>query len=188
MVGLRWVVTTLFVLTGAFCGYRGVKRTGFPERTSDLLHVVMSVAMVAMAWPATMSAVRVPQAVLFGLAALWFLAVAVTDLSHGDHGGRGVALHHVAMMAAMAWMVVVMPRAMDGMTTKSGMSMPHDSVPADITAVALVLVVLFVATGLTFLARAIDAARGPGPMLRTLGSGADGLMALGMALMLVFMA
>ncbi|MEU8632638.1 DUF5134 domain-containing protein [Amycolatopsis sp. NPDC048633] len=187
-VGLRWVVTALCGLTGALCAYRGLNRVSFRDRMGDLLHVVMSVAMVAMAWPATMSVARVPQIVFFALAAVWFVTVSVAGAAHDDHGGRGVAAHHVVMMAAMAWMVFVMPRAMGGMHPMPEMSMPRDSVPADVTTVAVVLVVLFVVTGLTFLARAIGAAWTFGPVIRTLGAGTDGLMALCMALMLVTMA
>ncbi|MGP4017578.1 DUF5134 domain-containing protein [Saccharopolyspora sp. 5N708] len=193
--GLRWIVTALFMLTGAFWAYRSVKHGTFPDRAGDVLHVVMCVAMVAMAWPATMSIARLPQTVFFGLAAVWFLVVSLVGEAHDYRGGRGTALHHVVVMAAMAWMVFVMPRAMGGMSTHVGMTgmpgmpMPGDgAVPADVTVVALVLMVLFVVAGLVFLARAIDGARTSGPVLRTLSSGADGLMALGMGLMLVAMA
>lgn len=199
--GLRWIVTALFVVTGAFCAYRCVRERSWPDRAGDVLHLVMCVAMVAMAWPATMSVARVPQTVFFGLAALWFLVAAFTGRAHDGHGGRRVAVYHVVMMAAMAWMVFVMPRAMSGMTGPGGtMDMPGmpgmsmaaggagGAAPADVTVVALVLLILFVVAGLAFLARAIDDARASGPPLRTLGRGADGLMALGMGLMLVAMA
>jgi hypothetical protein len=199
--GLRWIVTAVFVLTGAFCAYRCVRERSWPDRAGDGLHLVMCVAMVAMAWPATMSVARLPQTVFFGLAALWFLVVAVKGVAHHGHGGRRVASYHVVMMAAMAWMVFVMPRAMGGMTGPGaatdmpgmpGMAMSGGgsggAVPADVTIVALVLLIVFLVAGLVFLARAIDDARASGPPLRALGRGADGLMALGMGLMLVAMA
>ncbi|UOX90775.1 DUF5134 domain-containing protein [Amycolatopsis sp. FBCC-B4732] len=199
--GLRWIVTAVFALTGAFCAYRCLQDRTAGERTGDVLHVVMCAAMVAMAWPATMSFARWPQTVFFALAAAWFVGVAVTGASHGEHGGRRAALYHVVMMAAMAWMVFVMPRAMSGMAGPGGtmemaghpgMVMPAAgaaaSTPADVTTVALVLVVVFVVAGLVFLARAIDEARVSRPPLRSLGSGANGAMALGMALMLLTMA
>ncbi|MFI5593218.1 DUF5134 domain-containing protein [Amycolatopsis sp. NPDC051758] len=199
--GLRWIVTAVFVLTGAFCAYRCLRQGTAAERTGDVLHVVMCGAMVAMAWPATMSVARWPQTVFFAVAAVWFVGVAVTGASHADHGGRRVAVYHVVMMAAMAWMVFVMPRAMGGMTGPGatmdmpghpGMAMPMSgaagSTPADVTTVALVLVVVFVVAGLVFLARAIDEARASRPPLRSLGSGTDGVMALGMGLMLLTMA
>ncbi|MEA5362920.1 DUF5134 domain-containing protein [Amycolatopsis sp., V23-08] len=199
--GLRWILTILFVLTGAFCAYRCVRQGSVPERVGDVLHVVMCVAMVAMAWPVGMGIARLPQTVVFGLAAAWFAGVAATGASHADHGGRRAAVYHVVMMAAMAWMVFVMPRAMGGMSGGGGtmdmpghpgMSMPAGPAgggsPVDVTIVALVLLVVFVVAGLVFLARAIDEARASGPPLRSLGRGADGVMALGMGLMLLTMA
>ncbi|WP_206792062.1 DUF5134 domain-containing protein [Amycolatopsis sp. MtRt-6] len=198
--GLRWILTAMFVLTGAFCAYRCLRQGSAAERTGDVLHVVMCVAMVAMVWPATMSVARWPQIVFFALAAVWFVGIAAVGSSHGDHGGRRVAIYHVVMMAAMAWMVFVMPRAMSGMTGTGGtMEMPGHAgmpvpvpgtgtTPADVTSVALVLVVVFVVSGLVFLSRAIDDARASRPALRSLGGGANGVMALGMGLMLLTMA
>jgi hypothetical protein len=198
--GLRWIVTALFFLTGAFCAYRCLRPGSARDRAGDVLHVVMCAAMVAMAWPATMSVARWPQTVFFALAALWFLVTALRG-AHDGHGGRRVALYHVVMMAAMAWMVFVMPRAMGavagpgGTTDMPGMpgmsmsaSAAGSSVPLDVTAVALVLVVVFVVAGLAFLSRAIDDARASRPVLRSLGGGANGVMALGMGLMLLTMA
>jgi hypothetical protein len=199
--GLRWLLTALFVLTGAFCAYRCVRQGTVAERVGDVLHVVMCGAMVAMAWPAGMGVARLPQTVLFGLAAVWFAGVAVTGASHADHGGRRAAVYHVGMMAAMAWMVFVMPRAMGAvsggggvvdMPGHPGMPMPVSATgggaPVDVTAVALVLLVAFVVAGLGFLARALDDARASGPPLRFPGRGADGVMAFGMGLMLLTMA
>ncbi|GLY42856.1 DUF5134 domain-containing protein [Amycolatopsis sp. NBRC 101858] len=199
--GLRWILTAIFAATGAFCAYRCLRQGTPAERTGDVLHVVMCVAMVAMAWPATMSVARWPQTVFFAAAAVWFVGVAASGTSHADHGGPRVAIYHVVMMGAMAWMVFVMPRAMDGMTGSGGtMDMPgHEGMlmpgagaagttPADVTAVALVLVAVFVVAGLVFLSRAIDDARASRPPLRSLGSGTSGVMALGMALMLLTMA
>ena len=56
------------------------------------------------------------------------------------------------------------------------------------TIVAVVLLVVFVAAGLAFLSRAIDDARASRPALRSLGGGANGVMALGMGLMLLTIA
>ena len=198
--GLRWILTALFVLNGAFSAYRCVWQGGVADRAGDGLHVVMCVAMVVMAWPATVGFARWPQTVFFAVAALWFAGVAVTGASHADHGGRRAAVYHVVMMAAMAWMAFVMPRAMGGvsgggttdMPGMPGMSMPATGAggvaPADVKIVALVLVVVFAVTGLVFLSKAIDEARASRPSLLSIGTGANGVMALGMALMLLTMA
>jgi Domain of unknown function (DUF5134) len=199
--GLRWILTAMFVCTGAFCAYRCLRQGSAAERTGDVLHVVMCVAMVAMVWPATMSVARWPQIVFFALAAVWFVGVAAAGASHEDHGGRRVAIYHVVMMAAMAWMVFVMPRAMGSTSGPGGATempgMPEmllpgaasgGGKPGDVTIVAVVLLVVFAVAGLVFLSRAIDDARASRPALRSLGGGADGVMALGMGLMLLTMA
>jgi hypothetical protein len=103
------------------------------------------------------------------------------------------------MMAAMAWMVFAMPRAMVGSGAATTMDMPGmegmamalpsagGGVPADVVVVALVLAIAFCLAGLTFLARAIDGVRVALPTVRTAGWGADALMGLGTTVMLVAM-
>lgn len=132
--GLRWILTAAFAVAGVFCAYRCLRQGTAAERTGDGLHVVMCVAMVVMAWPATAGFARWPQTVFFALAAVWFAGVAVSGASHADHGGRPAAVYHVVMMAAMAWMVFVMPRVMGGMPAGGGTmdmpGMPGMSMPA----------------------------------------------------------
>ncbi|WP_410643321.1 DUF5134 domain-containing protein [Amycolatopsis sp. lyj-346] len=196
--GLRWILTAVFAAAGAFCLYRCVRRGPVTSRIADVLHAVMCAAMAAMAWPATMSVARVPQLVLFGLAAGWFAVVAVRGGAvHDGHEGRWQSGYHAVMMAAMAWMVFAMPRAMvggSGTTDVSGhhggsaaMTSTAGSAPVDVLIVALVLAAVFCLAGIAFLARAIDGARVARPSVRTTGWGADGLMGLGTTLMLLAM-
>ena len=113
-LSLRWIVTIAFTAVGLFCLYRCVRESTATQRIDDVLHVLMCVAMVAMAWPAAMDVARVPQIVLFGAAALWFAGVLVAGRS--GHGRLALG-YHAVLMAAMAWMVLVMPSAMSGATT-----------------------------------------------------------------------
>jgi hypothetical protein len=195
--GLRWILTAVFVAAGLFCGYRCLRHGPVTSRFGDVLHVVMCAAMVAMAWPATMSFARVPQLVLFGFAAAWFAGTTAWGAAHAGHTGRWQPGYHAVMMAAMAWMVFAMPAAMaaDGGTVDMegmpGMAMPVASgaggSPAGVVVLALVLAAGFALAGTAFLAKAIDGVRGAPPSVRTTGWGADALMGLGMAVMLLAM-
>lgn len=188
-VGLRWIVSAVFVVAGLFCAYRCLRQGPATSRFGDVLHMVMCAGMVAMAWPATMSFARVPQLVLFGLAAAWFAGTAAW------HTGRWHRGYHAVMMAAMAWMVFAMPTAMTGgggtvdMEGMPGMAMPvgGGGSPTGVGVLALVLAAVFALAGTAFLARVIDGVRSAPPSVRTAGWGADGLMGLGMAVMLLAM-
>jgi hypothetical protein len=149
-----------------------------------------------MVWPATMSFARLPQLALFGFAAAWFV---VATARGAAHGGRWHPGYHAVMMAAMAWMVFAMPRAMVGSGAATTVDMPGmegmamalplagGGVPADVVVVALVLAIVFGLAGLAFLARAIDGVRVALPPVRTAGWGADALMGLGTTVMLLAM-
>ncbi|MEQ0565397.1 DUF5134 domain-containing protein [Amycolatopsis sp. NEAU-NG30] len=192
--GLRWILTVVFVAAGAFCLFRCARHGSLPSRIADVLHAAMCAAMVAMAWPATMSFARVPLLALFGCAAGWFAVVTVRGTA--AHGGRWQSGYHVAMMAAMAWMVFAMPRAMVGGGTmdmaghhgeQAAMASTAGSAPSDILIVALVLAAGFGVAGTAFLARAIDSARVGRPSVRTAGWGADAVLGLGTSVMLLAM-
>lgn len=120
-VALRWVVTILFALAAAQCVYLLVaRRMPWTSRVGHVLHLVMSVAMLVMAWPFSMSWPTLGPMVFFIVAAVWFLATLLrpgaADAAD-DCGcvpptatvfGRVAAVYHAAMMAAMAWMYAVM--------------------------------------------------------------------------------
>ena len=191
--GLRWILTIVFAGTGFFCLYRCLRQGPVTSRFGDVLHTAMCAGMVAMVWPATMSFARLPQLLLFGFAAAWF-AVAAARGTDRWHPG-----YHAVMMAAMAWMVFAMPRAMVGSGAATTMDMPGmegmamalpsagGGVPADVVIVAVVLAIAFCSAGVAFLARAIDGVRVALPPVRTAGWGADALMGLGTTVMLLAM-
>lgn len=118
-----------------------------------------------------------PQIVVFLVASLWFLAGAIIGLHGADehgHGGSRVAhLHHTVMMAAMAWMVAVMPSLMgsgpdDGgghhHALASGVSAlaPVSAGPTTASVIATVLGVVLIASCLPWLSSAFDQGRRPG--------------------------
>src|SRR5699024_7654199 len=124
---LPWVFTALFLAVAAHCvvGLGVALRPVMPGRVGDrsgggvdgrtaiahLCHLLMSLSMVAMAWPWWSHLPATPQVVVFALAAAWF-AVQTRSATTGR-------LRHVidaAMMLAMVWMVAVMgygPHATD---------------------------------------------------------------------------
>jgi hypothetical protein len=106
-VALRWVVTVLFGLSVAECAQALLAHRGqWPTVVNHALHLVMSVAMIVMAWPWGMNVPTFPSMLLFLLAALWFagLGLAVSTQTHD----RLVNAYHAVMMAAMAWMYAAM--------------------------------------------------------------------------------
>ncbi len=191
--GLRWIVTLAFAAAGAFCLYRCLRHGSAAHRVCDVLHALMCAGMVAMAWPAAMTVARVPQIVLFAVAAVWFAGMLV--IGRRNRLSLGV---HALMMAGMAWMVLVMPWAMAGTPTSApaaasgdhaGMAMGGTvtmlgDAPAHVTIVAVVLALVFLVAGTGWLARAIDTGRGDRRLrLPTAGLAVNGVMSLGMALM-----
>lgn len=119
---LSLVFTAVFLATGVYSLVRlaelGATGDRSGSRAAELTHLVMSLAMIAMAWawtggPASPSGVL--QIVVFGAATVWFALRARTP----GHP-RAVAGHHVVMNAAMVWMVAAMPQIM-------GMSMSADA-------------------------------------------------------------
>nr|WP_269151194.1 DUF5134 domain-containing protein [Spelaeicoccus albus] len=80
-------------------------------------HLLMAIAMIAMAWPSGMGVPAGPQVVVFGLAAVWLVVQALLARrpwmkgAHGTHQHPIALWYHAFMMGAMVLMVVMMGRA-----------------------------------------------------------------------------
>jgi hypothetical protein len=215
MVGgdAAWWLTALFGMTALFhTGRIVVSRGSHPvDFAADGLHVLMSVAMVAMVWPWGMRVPAIGYGAVFTAAAAWFGAVAMYRLgpAHAGHGGVLGAWYHAAMMASMVWMALVMSvsaeplavvtaggRSAGGMAM-AGMSMPASSpggAPAPSGAMpgwagwsCRALAVGFAVAALIFIAAALRASLSGGraaPLARF----ANGLMAAGMSIGFALMA
>jgi len=150
-LALRWVVTVLFSLSAVECFVAGC--TGHRRWVSvvgNILHVVMALAMLVMAWPGGAGLPTIPPMVFFLLATVWFGAISASAAAAGH---RLAYLYHAAMMLAMAWMYAVMNGTIlygdsvaDQSATPSmpashghhqmpGMTMPGDALP-DVSPVA----------------------------------------------------
>ncbi|MEB3980383.1 DUF5134 domain-containing protein [Mycobacterium sp. 663a-19] len=144
-VALRWTVTALFGAGAATYVYILVSQRGhWASTVNHLLHLVMSAAMISMAWGIGMSLPTPGPMIFFLLAGVWFAGAAGRmSTPTGDRLTNG---YYAVMMAAMAWMFATMhgglpsqfghssdhaqsaPPAID----MSGMEMPaHEMSPAE---------------------------------------------------------
>ncbi|MFF7159726.1 DUF5134 domain-containing protein [Streptomyces sp. NPDC008139] len=225
--GLRWILTVLFVVVTAVSLARALRPDpahAAAERTTHALHAAMGPAMAVMVWPRGMDVPGTPQAAFFALAAAWFVAAAlfrgrwIWQAAGEEPHPRTHTILHALMMGAMAWMVLAMPGGMNSghsaagagsMADMPGMKMSGPGAGMSMRlhgafhAVAVVLLVVFVAVGLWWLSRAFDTARlTPEPAVasasganraesaalrRAVDAGCHGAMALGMAVMLLVM-
>lgn len=99
--------TAIFTVTGLRSLARLVVRPG-GDRMAELSHLLMSTAMVGMAWgwPAgTGTAGGLAQLVVFGVLAVAFV---VRLLDPAEQRPAGSA-HQLLMLAAMVWMLLAMP-------------------------------------------------------------------------------
>ena len=101
---LRWIVTTLFVISATECVYGiATRRRSWTGFVGNSLHALMAIAMAAMAWPRGADLPATGPLLFFLLATVWFIA-----LTLGRPGHRRTNVYHAVMMAAMAWMYAVM--------------------------------------------------------------------------------
>ncbi|POX83887.1 DUF5134 domain-containing protein [Mycobacterium kansasii] len=104
---LRWLVTGLFVLSGANYVVAAIGQRGrWVYLVSNGLHLVMAIAMVVMIWPWGIHAPTTGPAAFFLLAAGWFIALTVVSAKTIAQWTAGS--YHALMMLAMTWMYVVM--------------------------------------------------------------------------------
>lgn len=203
------LLTVLFTLTGVAGIYRSVFAVDVIDRVSNIVHVVMSVAMLSMPWSWGLKMFpAIEQIVVFSLAAAFYLALlilrpqAVAGPSAGHHSKRELLAYHAAMMGSMIVMGVLMldmggmsdmssdserMKGMGGMTHPathgSGMSM-HLSTWE--TVVSIMLGAGFVIATLWFLvdlARGLQASRSrTSDRRRTFDTSVSVLMAAGMSI------
>ena len=110
---LRWAVTVLFAVSVAMYAYLVVAQHGrWTCRVGHLIHLVMSVAMVAMVWRVGLGLPAIGPVLFFLLAGAWFAGVAVWASS--APGQRLKTCYYAAMMAAMAWVYALMSGGVPG--------------------------------------------------------------------------
>ncbi|WP_231639191.1 DUF5134 domain-containing protein [Mycobacterium sp. Marseille-P9652] len=117
-VAMRWVVTILFAASTTTYVYILVaQRARWTSTANHLLHLVMSVAMILMAWGVGMSLPTAAPMIFFLLSGLWFgHAASRTSTTAGDRLTNG---YYAVMMAAMAWMFAVMSGGLAGQIART---------------------------------------------------------------------
>lgn len=136
------MTTALFAYAAAYCLARIVSSTGVAHRIDHGAHLLMALAMIAMAWPWGDSIPLAPQAVVFGISAIWFALRAIRGWRPAGTGsvvdrhrhGPATGLYHSVMMSAMVWMAAVMAGWLSGAGSDpadTGASTGHDMANMD---------------------------------------------------------
>jgi hypothetical protein len=163
------VATIVFGALSVWFAGRVVSGRDVPDRVSNLLHLAMSGAMVAMPWP--FAAPALPQVVVFSAGAFWYAGAALfrpasdvrLGLGHGAHGRIAGLWYHAGMMLAMVWMAVAMipetasadPSGMAGMAGMGDMAQAHGAVGSALTGDAPWALALSIALGAAFAGAAV---------------------------------
>jgi hypothetical protein len=189
------VATVVFSTLGVWFAGRVVTGRDVPDRVSNLLHLVMSGAMVAMTGPLALPAM--PQVVVFSAGAFWYAGVALfrpssaarLGVGHGAHGRSAGLWYHTGMMLAMVWMAVAMvptvaadAAAMAGMTNRdasAGLGLTGDAPWA--LAVSIALGTAFAGAAVWLAGLLIQEAAGAARRLEVADLAASTLMAAGMS-------
>ena len=202
---LRGVVTALFVATAVmFAIASWVHRRTAGYVVSGALHIVMAVAMIAMAWPQSAALPTTGPMVFFLLATVYFVIVVFAQAGH-----RMANAYHAAMMLAMAWMYAVMsgnlaPAPAEGSVPAGGhgghhhaghampdvdMAPPSAATPPFVTALNWVFTIGFVIAAVVWLYVYFASRRGEPARPTTWFFGIAGqvTMAAGMAIMFAVM-
>lgn len=183
---LPWVLTLAFSVTAAYTAIRLVLDRKPLLSIAHALHLVMSLAMIAMCWPWWTVVPARPQLLLFAAGTAWFAALTVLQARFrlaraalGDHGAWHQVAHAV-MMLAMVWMLLAMPSG-----SEAGAHTHHhgglDLWPA---LTGVVITASLLTSGVAFLVELIRCRRGRRTWRGHAGDVASGaVMSLGMAAM-----
>jgi hypothetical protein len=112
--GARWALSVIFAVVGlcylaaAARSLRTVRADGIRSAVGALLHVAMSAAMIAMAWPGANGLPAMASVTTFTAGAGWFAGRATFGSSGVpvNGGARSGNWFHAALMAVMVWMAV----------------------------------------------------------------------------------
>jgi uncharacterized protein DUF5134 len=176
----RWLLTAVFAAAG-LGSLRALRQAGTVQagdRVSDVFHVLMSAALIAMTWRSGAAPAVWLQTALFGCAVIWFgLASPSGTARSWPHGLPGA--HHALTFAAMIWMITAMPADMrmgPGGASRAAM-------PAAVLAVSVLLAAYFALAVIPWVAQAT----GPGRRVNGSAAASHAAMSAGMAALLLAM-
>lgn len=187
---LRWVLTGLFLLSGA--GFAiSINRRSWTSVLSHGLHVVMSIAMAVMVWPQDLVLPTSFPELFFLAAALWFVMTAV--LTSRAVAQRLVPAYNALAMAAMAWMYAISGPLFPGTLNAQhhhhhvpGMSMPGEP-PEWIDTGNGIWTAIFTIAAAVWAYRYLTRRRGVRAWRKRVGSAVQAMMAAGMAIVFASM-
>lgn len=183
---LQWALTLTFSATAMYATVRLFADRKLLLIVGNVLHLVMSVVMVAMCWPWWSLLPAVPQTLFFSAGAVWFVAIAllqvrrrITRATVGGHSAWHQAAHAV-MMLAMVWMILAMPSGTDATTHVHH----HGGLEPWAALTGVAITAALAVSGVIFLVEFIRCVRGRTTWLGHTGDVASGaFMSFGMAAM-----
>jgi hypothetical protein len=179
-MGARWLLTAVFAAAG-LGSLRALRRAGTAraaDRVSDVFHVLMSAALIAMTWRSEATIAVWFQTAQFGCAVIWFGLASPSGTARSWPASLPGA-HHALMAGAMIWMITAMPAHMR--IAPAGAS--RTAMPAAVLAVSVLLAAYFALAAIPWLVRAT----GPGRRVNGRAAASHAAMSAGMAAMLLAM-
>ena len=184
----RWLLTAVFAAAG-LASLPARRRAGTAraaDRVCDVFHVLMSAALIAMTWRSEPALAVWLQTALFGCAVIWF-GLTSTSATARTLPTSLPGAHHALMAGTMIWMIIAMPVAMrmaPARAVRTAMpAMSHQSIPAAVLAVSVLLAAYFALAAIPWFVRAI----GPGQRVNGRAAASHAVMSAGMAAMLLVM-
>jgi len=179
---LRWVLTIGLAMAIGMCAVAPLRHRGnLYSLVSHVIHIAMALAMIDMVWPSAMYLPLTTGWIVFAIFGVWYLMITATRRYPAVIGG-----YHVVMMAAMAWMYIVMDDSivhrssggnhsggngsMSGMSSMPGMDMSGGGghsmsmtagLPTWAQGIDVACSIVFAAGGVWWLLRYFDVRRRP---------------------------
>lgn len=196
---LQLILSVIFGVSGIYFVVRLFIGVGSVDRIINLAHVLMSATMFAMVWPWGAHVPLAPQFIVFSVAAVWFVYLAVfrPNVPFGAisaHHRRPLLLgYHAIMMASMVWMAAQMsltPMSKSMASMSMGTPSHAMTAPSWALAISFVFAAFFALATVVFIVEAIREKRpveGPHSELVLPDDLGRIVMALGMSIAFVVM-
>lgn len=183
---LQWALTLAFIATGVYAGIRVLVDRRAVMIVGNVLHLAMSLAMIAMSWPWWSALPTVPQLIVFAGGVAWFTLMLLLQLT-GRVPTATLSGHsawhqpaHAVMMLAMVWMILVMPSG----NAAAGHAHHHGGLDLWASLSGVVVTAALLTSGAVFVVELLTSPRDRRSWLGHTGDVASGaVMSAGMAAM-----
>ena len=187
-LAVRWLLAAVFAAAGlgSLPVPGRVDTARAAARVSEVFHVLMCAALIAMTWRSEPIVPAWFLTALFGCAVVWFGLAGPGEVA-GFRARRLPGVHHALMAGAMIWMITVMPAASRmgpaGPASGAMPAMSPHAAPAAVLAVCVLLAAYFALAAVPWFVYAI----GPGRRVTDRAAAGHAAMSAGMAAMLLAM-